>query len=230
MSEIGSRRRGRPVLVANPGERVSLGLKVTPEIKNRLDTAATITGRSQSQEAETRLAGTFEHENTLSEIMGLAFGEANGGLMLLSGEALRVFVPHGEWVDEPATYETVARVFVRLLQRVVRSPSDGHIARDGSLEARVDSLLYELGDDGSAHPGPLLAIQRWAADRRKWFGPTLAARLIEMHKAVKDALPAKREAAEPDPESTASSWERAFTKASAPPSPPLDYVEPEPKG
>jgi predicted transcriptional regulator len=39
---------------------VSLGLKVTPEIKQKLDEAARASGRTQSQEAELRLERTFE--------------------------------------------------------------------------------------------------------------------------------------------------------------------------
>jgi hypothetical protein len=41
------------------GERVSLGLKVTADIKSRIDTAAKASGRTQSQEAELRLERSF---------------------------------------------------------------------------------------------------------------------------------------------------------------------------
>ena len=44
---IGSRPRGRPTI----GVRVGLGLRVTPEMKERLEAAAQTNGRSQSQEA-----------------------------------------------------------------------------------------------------------------------------------------------------------------------------------
>jgi hypothetical protein len=52
----------------------------------------------------------------------------------------------------------------------------------------IDVLLFELGDDGSAHPGPLTYLQRWAMEKRRRFGPALSARLIEMHKVVRSAL------------------------------------------
>lgn len=43
-----------------------------PELKRRLDAAAKETGRSQSQEAEVRLASTFEREDMLDQVFGKA--------------------------------------------------------------------------------------------------------------------------------------------------------------
>jgi hypothetical protein len=62
------KRIGRPTKAPQPGKKVSLGLKVTAEIKNRLDAAARASGRTQSQEAERRLEGSFEHESRLTHI------------------------------------------------------------------------------------------------------------------------------------------------------------------
>jgi hypothetical protein len=45
-------RVGRPSKVAASGTRVSLGLKVRAEVKQRIDAAAKASGRTQSQEAE----------------------------------------------------------------------------------------------------------------------------------------------------------------------------------
>jgi hypothetical protein len=66
MEEAGikqERRRGRKAQRAEPGVRVSLGLKVTPDIKNALDAAAKKNGRTQSQEAEARLERSFYAES-----------------------------------------------------------------------------------------------------------------------------------------------------------------------
>jgi hypothetical protein len=56
------RRTGRPTKPAAPGDRMSLGLKVTANVKKALDAAAQATGRTQSQEAELRLENSF-HED-----------------------------------------------------------------------------------------------------------------------------------------------------------------------
>ncbi len=47
-----TKRTGRPTKAADPGTRVSLGLKVTAETKAKLDALARESGRTQSQEAE----------------------------------------------------------------------------------------------------------------------------------------------------------------------------------
>jgi len=55
-------RLGRPLKEAAEGHRVMLGLRVSADVKNKLDEAARKSGRSQSQEAEIRLQKTFDAE------------------------------------------------------------------------------------------------------------------------------------------------------------------------
>ena len=50
------------------GHRVSLGLKVTADIKRALDKAARASGRTQSQEAEHRIQLSYQYERALSEL------------------------------------------------------------------------------------------------------------------------------------------------------------------
>ena len=71
----GRARIGRPTKTAKPGKRMSLGLKVTPQIKARLDNAARETGRTQSQEAELRLERSFDREDLLTDVLALAYGK-----------------------------------------------------------------------------------------------------------------------------------------------------------
>ena len=56
-----SRKRhgGPPKREYGPGERVALSLRMTPDLKRRLDAVAEAGGRSQSQEAEIRLEKSF---------------------------------------------------------------------------------------------------------------------------------------------------------------------------
>lgn len=56
------KRIGRPVVEAPPGERAGLSLRVTPEIKKKLEEAAEANGRSLSQECELRLELTFARD------------------------------------------------------------------------------------------------------------------------------------------------------------------------
>lgn len=61
-------KRGRPTIAAKPGTRASLGLKVTSDMKARIEMAARQSGRTQSQEAEARLERTFRDDEVLAEL------------------------------------------------------------------------------------------------------------------------------------------------------------------
>ena len=69
-----AKRRGRPTKAPTGSDRVSLGLRVTANIKKKLDDAAAASGRSQSQEAEIRLERSFEKQGLLTEVLTLAYG------------------------------------------------------------------------------------------------------------------------------------------------------------
>jgi hypothetical protein len=78
------RGRGRPTV----GKRIPLGLRVTPDLKRKLDFAAEETGRSQSQEAELRLERSFEREEMLPDVLTLAYGEEVAGILMTLGLVL----------------------------------------------------------------------------------------------------------------------------------------------
>lgn len=111
-----ARAPGRKPTPANQGQRVSLGLKVVPEIKNQLDAAAKFNGRTQSQEAEVRLENSFRNERVLDEAIDLHFGRANGDLLLslfgavlnTATEVSRTQSRTDHWTDDLATRKAVA--------------------------------------------------------------------------------------------------------------------------
>src|SRR5262245_2356565 len=86
--EGASKRRGRPSRAPDPGERVKLGLRVTPTLKQHLDTAAQNGGRSQSQEAEFRLEQSFDRGDLLSDALTLAYSPELAGLLLTIAAAI----------------------------------------------------------------------------------------------------------------------------------------------
>lgn len=59
------RKPGRPPIY---GKRVPLGLRVTEKTKRRLDRAAAVSGRSQSQEAELRLECSFHDRKLILDL------------------------------------------------------------------------------------------------------------------------------------------------------------------
>jgi hypothetical protein len=85
-------RTGRPPRAPVPGERVSWGLKVTGEIKQRLDAVARANGRTQSQEAEVRLEQSFRTQDLLPQVLGLAYGQDTKALLLAFGEIMQLVI------------------------------------------------------------------------------------------------------------------------------------------
>ena len=82
------KRTGRPTKAAKPGVRASLGLKVTAEIKGKLEFAASGSGRTQSQEAEYRLEKSFDREELLGPILEIAFGPQVAALTIMIATAM----------------------------------------------------------------------------------------------------------------------------------------------
>jgi len=123
------KRTGRPAKAAPPQARASLGLKVTSELKERLETAAAQSGRTQSQEAERRLEQSFHNESLLFEVMELAFGTKCAALFLLFGRVANSvgppcalantgsFVAAQNWMDDPHAYDEVVRGFLLIISQ-----------------------------------------------------------------------------------------------------------------
>ena len=124
----GTKRTGRPLKRAEVGKRASLGLKVTPQIKERLDRAAGESGRTQSQEAEVRLERSFNREDLLSEALILAYGRELAGLLMTLGTTMQRAGRHAgfmatyttesanTWWNEPRAYDQAVQAAVRLLE------------------------------------------------------------------------------------------------------------------
>jgi hypothetical protein len=115
---------GRKPRPANQGQRVSLGLKVTAEVKNALDAAARLTGRTQSQEAEWRLGLSLDRENLIGQVFDLTYRDPHlVAALLMIGEAMRDTLtaiehpiwdgvnetPQQGWIDDPDAFDEVAR-------------------------------------------------------------------------------------------------------------------------
>jgi hypothetical protein len=132
---MGKKRMGRPTKPPTPGERVPLSLRVTAEIRERLEKAAVEKGRSLSQEAELRIERSFDREELLPEVLRLAYGksvadvlvEGRPQLMKLDSSRLRRMIDpdltasvyhqlkehFGEALDTPVTLEPATRKRMR---------------------------------------------------------------------------------------------------------------------
>jgi hypothetical protein len=68
---------------------VSLGLRVTPNLKSALDDTAKQSGRSQSQEAEFRLERSFLEQRLMIEALELTYDKELAGILMVLGEAMK---------------------------------------------------------------------------------------------------------------------------------------------
>lgn len=68
---------------------MALSLRVTADLKKRLEQNAELNGRSLSQEAEFRLEHTFDRQGLLLEVLKLAFGVGWAGFIIFNGSKIQ---------------------------------------------------------------------------------------------------------------------------------------------
>ena len=103
------KRIGRPTKKPKPGERVPLGLRVTPEMKKRLERAAIKNGRSISQEAELRLERSLD----VSRHLVIAQGDLWSPILIHKGNLL---VALG---DDPSDYPQLSNAKRLFRQHII---------------------------------------------------------------------------------------------------------------
>lgn len=187
------RRIGRPTKPPAPNERVPVALRVTPEIKIRLDTAASQGGRSLSQEAEIRLERSFEREDLLSEALTLAYGRKAAGVLMAIAYVMdaaprlterNTWNPfRKDWTDDPELFDHAVQAATALLY-AVRPPGEiPDRSSEPSSDRRepgtwlVSELLLALRDDNSEFPADV------TTDIKQMLGP-LARRMTENARAA----------------------------------------------
>jgi hypothetical protein len=128
-------KRGRPTKPPTAGRKSPLGLRVTPGIKDMLDSAAQHNSRTQSQEAELRIEATFRSEQQLSQGLELVYGRQIAGLLTLIGHVLRDLGPmaHGvatlsmevnpDWLSNPFALDQAEKA-IGLIFDAIRPEGD----------------------------------------------------------------------------------------------------------
>ena len=137
-------------------QRVSLGLRVTAEVKERLDAAAERKGTSQSTEAAVRLEQSFDRESLLTEVLVLAYGRELAGILMMLGIAMEdvsnLFMDTTKrrhhsipWTEHPVAYELAIRAAVTVLfaLRPVGNVTHTNLMRQ-RYEGQSADILTEL--------------------------------------------------------------------------------------
>jgi len=158
---------------------MSLGLKVTPEIKNKLDAAAKANGRTQSQEAEARIAATFRDADYLDQAATLAYGPALAVMLAVIGRAvleISRFAPFPQsWTDHPNLIDEAAWATGKI---VAAFGSGDDLPRGDRIILApmiVAELLAAVRSPGQAAAAPQL--RDWARPLHAKLGAELAARI-----------------------------------------------------
>jgi len=136
-----------------PGDRVPLSLRVTPQLKKWVDDASKASGRSQSQEVEFRLARSMEREMLLVDALVLRHGVKGSAVMMILSRAFRIveqLAAHytllegrhwlsEQWLDDPRCYEAVAAAMNVVL-------NDLHPSRHSLVVHRKKPSPFKSGD------------------------------------------------------------------------------------
>jgi hypothetical protein len=145
----GARQRGRPTKPAKKGEKTTLSLRVTPSLKERLDSAGDLSGRNLSQEAEIRLERSFHEQDLLISALDLAFGTETTALLLIFGEAIRSATTTArfsttfalevatEWTSDPYAYGEAAKAIAAVLD-ALRPEGEPIPPKFGSIPGVLD--------------------------------------------------------------------------------------------
>jgi hypothetical protein len=151
---------GRPTKTPKAGERVSLGLRVTADIKKKLDKAAERASRSQSQEAERRLERSFAEEDRLGGPQLVELLEAMASAMKITGQTAALaesdnVMNQGQWLRLPYAFDQAAQAAAAVLEQH-RPPGERDVPQliidesslSGDLKKRLEVILPILENLG----------------------------------------------------------------------------------
>jgi hypothetical protein len=155
------KRSGRPTVTAAPGQKATLGIRASPDLKTHLLEAARQAARSLSAEAELRLEYSFRADTTLFSVFDLAYGGPNTGILLLLGMIMREAAARGvEWLDNPDEFAAVSRALTQVLS--VFRPDGSIVSEAGATELAeyyIRKLQQSLNIDEPLAPASYLEVQ-----------------------------------------------------------------------
>ncbi len=180
------KRLGRPTTKAKAGQKATLGIRATADLKNRLMAEANRNDRSLSQEAEIRLEQSFRAQSLLPEVLELRFGAELAGLLLAIGSVMEDTGPFAafsqnstlesatHWFDNPHGYDQAIRGAATILEA---ARPDGEISLPKVKDKRIRDALSIIGQ-GTANSliaglhghGATVKIQKQAESIGKLLG------------------------------------------------------------
>jgi len=167
---------------------MSLGLKVTPEIKNKLDTAAKANGRTQSQEAEARIEQTFRGVDYLEQAMDLAYGPRLAVLLILIGRAMNEIGRHAPF---PTNWMDQAYLFDEAVAAVVEALAAFRPDGSGLPSAILAPMVIRKLLAAIKNPDEVRELKEWAAPLHAKLGEAAGRLRIEQWVQITEESPGK---------------------------------------
>jgi hypothetical protein len=176
------RHRGRPTADAKLGEKSTVSIRMSPELKDFLNRAAWLNDRPLSQEAEFRLEQSLYKQNLLPDVLSLAYGRELAGILMAVAVIMvetgrevagrRGLATLDRWVSDPVAFEYAIDEARELLGHLrpgdVPSPAEQAAARPTETSTSWRLLSVLRGDPEHAldfveHPNR--EIQELLSDR-----------------------------------------------------------------
>lgn len=173
-------------------KRVPLSLRVTPEMKDKLDAAAADSGRSLTQEIELRLERSFERQNILRDVLVLAYGPHLAGFIQAIGDA---------------AFRTVAGVHPMLWLGTDIDPRKATPFNRALIEPWIFdqvargtmAIIEHLRPPGSAEPPSHIAAVEYAKHAGEQWAESLIEIMNDLRAQIDDGVP-------PGPEDDRIQW------------------------
>src|SRR5204863_9997723 len=133
-------RGGRQQRPLDPGERVVMNFRVTPELKQRLGRSAELSGRSLTQEIEFRLYKSFAEQDQAELFHSAVYNQKVAGLLAILTRVMRDVgafaslystgsIDRAEWLSNAYAFNQVDRAISACIQ-AIRPPRDPSPAPD----------------------------------------------------------------------------------------------------
>jgi hypothetical protein len=138
---------GKPKREPRPGERVHAGLRVTPELKGRIERAALKSGRSLSQQMEFMLERSLSLDAAFgsSEMRDMAAKMATA--FAIAGESRAVEKGIAHWLEDADCYRSAMFSVINMLMR--SAPNGDEEATARIIDALKRSHLTRLAQQRS---------------------------------------------------------------------------------
>ena len=153
----GKKARGRPALPPEKGKRHAVGIRTTRKLKDLLQWAADLSGRSLAQEIEYRLEASFQTED--------AFGGPRTAALLRSlGAAAQLWKGGAAdaWLDDPRARRSIFQRWKQQLELTHARLSEQEQSRPEELLGQV--RLFAQGNMEDARQLAILQYRRvWAS-------------------------------------------------------------------